>query len=101
MQRLSWLRGARRQDGISILELTLSIALSALMLAPLAAILWQVTAAPAQSTGSIDVVNQVPNVDINVPDDVRRARYSQRLTTPCGASWRGRTSPEEYRCTTP
>ena len=71
MQRLSWLRGARRQDGISILELTLSIALSALMLAPLAAILWQVTAAPAQSTGSIDVVNQVPNVDINVPDDVR------------------------------
>ena len=41
------------------------------MLAPLAAILWQVTAAPAQSTGSIDVVNQVRNVDINVPDDVR------------------------------
>ena len=65
------LRGARAQEGITMLELTLSIALSAMMLAPLAAILWQVTAAPAQSTGAVDVVNQVRNAHVNVPDDVR------------------------------
>ena len=69
-----WLEVIQRQDGLSILELSVTISLSILIMAPMAVILYQVTAAPADTTGSQAVVNTVRNADTNIPDDARSAQ---------------------------
>ena len=67
-------RTFRRQGGLSILELAVTISMSILIMAPMAVILFQVTAAPVDTTQGQNVVNQIRNVDINIPDDIRSAQ---------------------------
>ena len=70
--------GAARQGGFTILELLLSMTLTALIMAPLASIMWQITVAPVETSGSVTVEVQARNVGIAIPDDTRT---SQRVTS--------------------
>ena len=67
-----------------MLELMVTLALSALVMAPLAAILWQVTAAPVETSAVASVAAQVRNTDINIPDD---GRSSQSVVTGDNPVW--------------
>ena len=60
--------------GVSLLELTITIGLTAIIIAPTAAIVWQVTVAPIQTTQATQVVASVRNVDLSIPDDGRAAQ---------------------------
>jgi len=68
----------RHSAGFTMLEMAVSLAVTALTMAPIAAILWQITVAPAETSSVQSVMNEVRNVDVNIPDDVRAA---QRVIT--------------------
>ena len=69
------LRGRLRgQRGFTLLEAAMSMAITALAIAPLGAILWQTTVVPAETSGAISVESQLRNTDVNLAEDFRTAQ---------------------------
>ena len=83
-------RGSPRTDagwarrGFTMLELAVSLSLTAFMVAPLGAILWQLTVVPTDTVASLAVESQVRTVDIDISDDLRSA---QGVTTGDAPVW--------------
>ena len=68
------MKGLLQKRGLTLLEMAVTMAASALAMAPLGVILWQTTVIPAETASSLNVGSQVRNVDIGISDDARSAQ---------------------------
>ena len=64
----------RRQEGLTLLEMGISMALTLMIIAPLATIVWQTTVIPSETSGSITAEIQIRNANIALSDDFRTAQ---------------------------
>ena len=76
-----------------MLELMLSLTLSAIVAVPLGTILWQVNIQPAETSAEVTEEVQVRNVGIAIPDDSRAAQLVNSGSDPVWArfAWAGFT----------
>ena len=68
------MKGLFREEGLTLIELSIGLAVTALFLAPMATVVYQVSVAPVETSTEQSVVNQGRNVAINLPDDGRSAQ---------------------------
>ena len=74
----------RREEGLTLLEIVVVTSLGALILGPLAILLWQLNVLPLETSGGLRAAAQVRNLDITIFDD---ARSTQSLDTGDDPLW--------------
>ena len=72
------MRNLGGERGLTLPELTVALAVSVIVLAPLGLILWQVTVLPWETSAGSSVAGQVRNVNLSISDD---AQSGQRVIT--------------------
>ena len=73
-----------RSHGVTLIELSITLAITALIIAPLATIIWQLIVVPTETAIEQTVDNQSRNITINIPDD---GRSSQVILTGDNPIW--------------
>ena len=63
-----------RSHGVTLIELNINLAIMALIIAPLATIVWQLIVVPTETAIEQTVDNQSRNISISIPDDGRSAQ---------------------------
>ena len=90
------MKGPNKEKGFTILELAITFAVGAVIIAPLGIILWQLSAVPADTSGALTAQTQVRNVDVNVSDDARSVQIlvTQEKPVWAASAWTVRWTPK-------